>query len=286
MNLIKKAVQAIRLSRAMQRISLALARAGTISQLRKVAPNIPISWEFSGFSQNGEDGIVDFLCSQLKSSNRYFVEIGAADGLENNTAWLAIAKKYSGLMIEGDETLSKRQKNIIPSLNLGVECLNCFVTKENVDFVIEKMLYRNPDVFSIDIDGNDYHILKLFLDKKVRPKIIIVEYNSAFGPNEAITIPYQSDFNYALAHPSALYYGVSVQAWIRLMTSFGYRFVTVDSNGVNAFFVAPEYFSAEWLESLCPLEFAENFYQFHKFRQAWDKQFENIKDMNFEVICE
>lgn len=286
MNVINRVLQSIRHSRAMQRICLALARAGTVSQLRNLDPTIPLSWEFSGFSQNGEDGIIDYLCSQLVASNRYFVEIGAADGLENNTAWLAIAKKYSGLMIEGDAALSKRQKAIIPALNLGVECLNCFVTKDSVDTVIKQMHMLNPDVFSIDIDGNDYHILKAFLDKKLRPKIIVVEYNSAFGPHQAITIPYQSDFNYIKAHPSALYYGVSITAWRKLLSAYNYQFVTVDSNGVNAFFVAPEHFNVQFLNSLKPLEFAENFYQRGKFRQTWNKQFETIKGMNFEVTCE
>jgi len=62
----------------------------------------PISWSFSGFSQNGEDGIIDYLASRLRNPNYYFVEIGAADGLENNTSWLAIARRYSGLMLEAD----------------------------------------------------------------------------------------------------------------------------------------------------------------------------------------
>jgi len=43
----------------MQQITLALARGGAPSSLRNIDPFNPGSWEFCGFSQNGEDGIID-----------------------------------------------------------------------------------------------------------------------------------------------------------------------------------------------------------------------------------
>ncbi len=60
---------------------------------RDVDLRSPQSWEFSGFSQNGEDGILDVLRRQLKQRNRYFVEIGSADGLQNNSSWLVVAEQ-------------------------------------------------------------------------------------------------------------------------------------------------------------------------------------------------
>ena len=84
-----------------QRIAIALAR-GARMAARRVDLRDPASWEHSAFSQNGEDGVLDVLRNQLTHSNRSFVEIGAADGIDNNSAWLAIAEKYCGLMVEGD----------------------------------------------------------------------------------------------------------------------------------------------------------------------------------------
>ncbi|HSB19970.1 MAG TPA: hypothetical protein VLD85_08190, partial [Anaeromyxobacteraceae bacterium] len=55
-----------------QRIAIALARGGAMMQARRIDLSRPGTWEFSGFSQNGEDGILDVLRSQLTSSNRYF----------------------------------------------------------------------------------------------------------------------------------------------------------------------------------------------------------------------
>ena len=86
---------------AWQRINAAIAKGGAMMQARRIDLSDPATWEFSGFSQNGEDGILDVLRGQLSSSNRFFVEIGAADGVENNSSWLAVMEKYNGLMVEG-----------------------------------------------------------------------------------------------------------------------------------------------------------------------------------------
>ena len=87
---------------AWKRINAAIAKGSAMMQARSINLSDPASWEFSGFSQNGEDGILDVLRGQLRDSNRFFVEIGAADAVENNSSWLTVMEKYSGLMIEGN----------------------------------------------------------------------------------------------------------------------------------------------------------------------------------------
>jgi len=90
------------------RIAAALSRAAATATIRSIDPTDPASWEFAGFSQHGEDGILDYLCSCMVSRNRFFFEIGSADGLENCTAWLAHARGYGGVMVEGDPVLLER----------------------------------------------------------------------------------------------------------------------------------------------------------------------------------
>src|SRR4029077_1079463 len=84
------------------RVGIALSRAAATSAARVVDATDPRSWEFCGFSQNQEDGIIDFLCRNVLRPNRYFLEIGVGDGQENNTSWLAIARRFNGLMIDGN----------------------------------------------------------------------------------------------------------------------------------------------------------------------------------------
>ncbi|MDE2178770.1 MAG: hypothetical protein KGJ50_10765 [Xanthomonadaceae bacterium] len=261
-----------------QRIAVGLAK-GARMPARRIDPRAPATWECSAFSQNGEDGVLDVLRSRLLDANRSFIEIGAADGIENNTAWLAIAEKYGGLMVEGDARKSARARRLLPGCSLGVECLPLFVTRASVAALKDRALYADPDVCSLDIDGNDYYIAAALLDAGLRPKIFVVEYNAAFGPERRVTIGYDDAFDFAAAHPTQLYYGVSIAGWRAFFAQRGYRFVSVERNGVNAFFADPACFDAGFLEGVQGLDFAENRFQLHKFRQPWPQQFERIARM-------
>ncbi len=259
--MIRKVVEYLWDARGRQRMCISLSKGGTMMLARNIDLTQPATWEFSGFSQNGEDGVLDVLRRQLLSSNRYFIEIGAADGTENNTAWLVVAEKYYGLMIEGNPLLMERARRMLVRYSIGVECRNMFVTQENVSSLKFMAFHHDPDVFSLDIDGNDYYIAKAILDGGFRPKIFAVEYNSVFGPERSTTIEYHDKFSFKRAHLSQLYYGVSISGWRNFFERYGYRFVTVDRNGVNGFFVDPAAFNATFLDGIQGLEYAENRYQ-------------------------
>lgn len=267
-----------------QRINIALCKGGAMMHARCIDLTRPATWEFSGFSQNGEDGILDVLRRQLLSSNRYFIEIGASDGIENNTAWLAVAEKYNGIMIEGNPILVERARRMIEGYSIGVECKSMFVTLQSVRYLKQLAFHSDPDIFSLDIDGNDYYIAQAVLDGGFRPKIFAVEYNSVYGSERSMTIEYQEDFVFTKAHPTHLYYGVSIAGWRKFFESQGYRFVTVDRNGVNAFFVDPDCFDANFLNGVDSLKFAENMSQYKRFRLPNENQFALIADQRFAAI--
>jgi hypothetical protein len=263
------------------KINTAFSRGAATSALRKIDSTNPSSWEFGAFSQNGEDGIIDFLIENLKQSNKYFIEIGANNCIDNNTAWLAFGKNFSGLMIEGDDYLHKTSMDIKPWYT---DYHNIFVTAENISALEEMAVYKNPDLFSLDIDGNDYYIMQSVLKAGFKPKIIVVEYNSCYGPDLKLTIKYQKDFVFYKAHESCLYYGVSISLWKQLLASFGYKFITVDSNGVNAFFVDENCFDSDFLNKINATTFNENLHQLRKFKNGWKHQFELIKHMPLEQL--
>jgi hypothetical protein len=266
-----------------QRIAIAISKGYAGMQTRKLVESNPQSWEFSGFSQNGEDGILQMLCSKLQSSNRYFAEIGAADGIQNNTAWLCVVERYDGLMIEGSPQLAERARRVTQELNIGLLYKNMFVTRDSAPEIRAMMLHADPDVFSLDIDGVDYYIAKALFEAGIRPKIFVVEYNSVYGPERAVTVPYGDSFNIG-KHPSELYYGVSVTGWRKLFTQQGYEFLTVDRHGVNAFFVDPMFFDRDFLAQVKGVEFAENVYQRDKFNMSHDRQFSLISDCELVQI--
>jgi hypothetical protein len=241
------------------RIQMALARAAATAATRMIDPADPVTWEFSGFSQHGEDGIVDHLCDRMTSKHRFFFEIGAADGLENGTAWLAIARSYAGVMVEGNRALcetARRAYEACPSYNVHI--VDSLVTLDRLPALLKMCSYRDPDVFSLDIDGIDYHIAAKIMELGFRPKVWVVEYNSAFGPDRPLTVPYRPDFIRRLAHESLFYYGASIAAWRKLFEAHSYHFITTETSGTNAFFVDPAAFPEGFTKSLQKVGFREN----------------------------
>jgi hypothetical protein len=270
--------------RSLAKISIALSKGLAGMQSRSVNLTHPPTWEFSGFSQNGEDGIIQILKSHIRKSNKYFIEIGSSIGHENNSAWLAIVDRYKGLMIEGNKKFVLRTRRNIVNYSLGVMCENIFVKKNNVNRIKDISQFSDPDIFSLDIDGNDFYIAEALFNIGFRPKIFVVEFNSVFGDKASLTIEYNENFNIHKAHQSELYYGVSISGWKKFFSKKGYRFITVDSKGVNAFFIDPKHFNNRFLTNIKGLEFAENQYQFCKFQSGWKGQFKLIKNMPFIKI--
>lgn len=239
-------------------ICAALARAAATAPLRAIDPKEPRTWEFSGFSQHGEDGIIDYLCNRLLNPTRFFFEIGAANGIENCTAWLAFAKSYGGVWVEGNPGLCNQARASIEGAIWNVHVVNRFVAPESVPALLKMCPHIQPDVFSLDIDSIDYHVARRILELGSRPKIWVVEYNSVFGPERKVSVPCTPGFNRWLGHPSGLYYGCSISGWRSLFSAYKYLFVTVEQSGCNAFFIDPAAFPPGFADGLRGETFRDN----------------------------
>jgi predicted O-methyltransferase YrrM len=266
------------------RINMAYARAAATAPLRHVDPTRPATWGFSGFSQNNEDGITEYLLAQLREPNRYFIEIGASDGVENNTAWLALARRYSGLMIDGNKRLARRGQRLLRPLALGVRVMHLFVDRDTAPRILEAALRRDPDFLSLDIDGNDYYVAQALFGAGLRPRVCVVEYNASFGPDLSVTIAYRPDFNYMTAHPDRLYWGASITAWRKFFTAHGYHFLTVEPNGANAYFVDPGAFDTVFLDHVRGDAFQENFEVLCRLGKAWPDQLAALRGMDLVPV--
>ena len=71
----------------------------------------------------------------------------------------------------------------------------------------------------------------------IKPRVVVCEYNSAFGPHKKVTVPYRSDFVRSKEHFSELYFGASLAAFCHLAEQKGYHFIGTSGAGVNAYFV-------------------------------------------------
>src|SRR5262249_51211738 len=88
-----------------------------------------------------------------------------------------------------------------------------------------------PDLLSIDIDGNDWHVWHAI--NAFRPRVVIVEYNSIFPPDTDIVVAHDNAFRWN----GSSYFGASLKSLCVLAERKGYKVVACDFLGVNAFFV-------------------------------------------------
>lgn len=192
--------------------------------------------EFRVHSQFGEDGIIQYLISRVAIENEVFVEFGVADYRESNTRFLLSNDNWRGLILDGGTA----HIDFVRSNALGwrhtVDARSVFVTRENINETIaEAGISGDIGLLSIDIDGNDYWVLDAI--NAVKPRILIIEYNSTFGPDAAVSVPYHPTFDRTKAHHSNLYWGASLAAMCLAADRKGMAFVGSNSAGNNAFFV-------------------------------------------------
>jgi len=213
------------------------------------------------FSQNGEDGIIDYIFSKIGTTNKFSVEFGVGDGFESNTAYLLEKKNWKGLMMDYGSDDKIHVSNIIKkswkNKNLGLkknfkkdvkfikkiisrgersksfqfDIKNERVTAENIQNLFAK--YDVPthfDLLSIDIDFNDYWVWKSIVD--YFPRVVVIEYNSSIPPTESKVVPYNPESVW----DGTNYFGASLLALKNLASLKGYTLVGCDSNGINAFF--------------------------------------------------
>ena len=192
--------------------------------------------EFRVFSQWNEDGIVQWLIAQLGLADGRFIEFGVESYEESNTRFLLQHNNWRGLVLDAGED----HVGFIRASGLmwqhDITAARAFVDRDNVNGIFEMHGFAGDiELLSIDIDGNDYGVWEAI--DVVRPKIVIIEYNSTFGPELAVTVPYDAGFDVSQAHPSHLYFGASLAALADLGVRKGYALVATESHGANAFFV-------------------------------------------------
>jgi hypothetical protein len=223
----------------------------------------PRDAEFQVFSQFGEDGIIQYLVHRVLIERDIFVEFGVEDYSESNTRFLLVNDNWRGLIIDGETDHVEFVKRIGLDWRYQLDVKTAFVDRENINRLIQESgITGDIGLLSIDIDGNDYWVLEAI--DVISPRILVVEYNSTFGVEAAVTIPYDKDFRRDQAHYSHLYWGASLPAITSLAERKGYALVGGNSAGNNAFFVRTDV-----LGTLAPSSVAEAFAP-SRFRESRD----------------
>lgn len=207
------------------------------AHVRALSPNTSIhEAEFSVFSQMGEDGIIQFLLAHIPNIPKTFIEFGVEHYVEANTRFLLKHDYWRGLVMDGGNAAIRYIQADPIAWRHDLTVKQAFITKDNINHLIQEAGFSGEiGILSVDIDGNDYWVWDAI--NVVQPTIVICEYNSTFGDQYAITIPYQADFVRTDAHYSNLYFGASLPALYQLGEQKGYDFVGCNRMGSNAFFI-------------------------------------------------
>ena len=167
--------------------------------------------EFKVFSQFGEDGILQYLIREtaITREESTFVEFGVQNYSESNTRFLLMNDHWRGLIIDGN----KEYMNFVRKQDIywrhDLTAVDAWIDRDNINQLIGEAGYGGDlGVLSVDIDGNDYWVWEKI--EVVRPIIVIVEWNSVFGVDHAISVPYDRAFQREKAHYSNLFWGASI----------------------------------------------------------------------------
>lgn len=241
--------------------------------------------EFRIFSQNREDGILQYIFSKVDTTNRCFVEFGVGNGRECNTANLSFNCGWNGLIMDGSEKdmIAAKQyyADRLKEDSGRVRIFHCFITAENIEEVLAKNgIAGEIDLLSIDIDGVDYWVWKAI--REVNPRVVVIEYNASLDHDKSLTVKYDPNFDRHEKHKSGWYAGASLTALTKLAESKGYCLVGCDSWGVNAFFVRNDVAK----DKINSISVQEAFYP-HKYRlekMTHAEQVEYVRHLDFEEV--
>lgn len=192
-------------------------------------------FEFQSHSQNGEDGIIHEIFQRIGTTNKFFVEFGVGNGLQNNSAHLLL-DGWKGLWIEADDKNNENISNALENqINSGQLILKKqFIYKNNLKTILDDI--KAPiemDMLSIDIDGNDYWVWKYL--EVYQPRLLVIEYNGALGPYLDWKMEY--DEKHFWNGSKGIRFGASLESLVKLGIEKGYSLIACNLTGVNAFFV-------------------------------------------------
>ena len=225
-------------------------------------------YEFKIFSQYGDDGIIQYLIKHLKIINQTFIEFGVEDFSESNSRFLMMNNNWSGFIMDGSAKHMNNLKKQHWYWKYNLKHKVAFIDQDNINTLLSDIGFNEVGLFHIDLDGNDYFILKALDFSKLNPAILILEYNSVFGNERAISVPYDKNFIRTNAHYSNLFFGASLPALHHVATEKGYALIGCALNGHNAYYVRRDLLNEKIQEKSLADSYVES-----NFREGRDEKY-------------
>ena len=193
------------------------------------------------YSQNAEQAHILHYLDTIGLKTGHLVDLGAGDGYTMSNTRALLDRGWTGDLYDGDPKGAK-------------DVTQLWITRESV-----AGLSFDCDFLNIDIDGNDFHILRFMLAwiyERVHdygdgafPSLIVCEINPVFERNDAKVMPY----NGSHVWQGDTYYGMSLASCEHLAAQYGYTLTYVHA-GINAFLLRDDHANAH-PELIRPIEY-------------------------------
>lgn len=178
----------------------------------KQIPNVPLVKRYAQFC---EENIFDHIFDHIETTNKYLVDFGAGGlGSSMSNSRYLLEKGWTGLRMDGN-----------PGEETGIA--KEFITAENICSLFRKHgVPYHFDLLSVDIDGNDFWVLKNILEGDgeflpYSPRVIIHEFNGTIPHDVSISIKNNPGHTWGEND----YYGASFDAFKKLLTEKEYTLV-------------------------------------------------------------
>lgn len=233
--------------------SIALAARANYANIRQLHEA-----SFSVFSQFGEDGILDFICSKISLSRPKVLELGCGDFGECNSRFLAEYRSASAVLVDARNDLIEKVKQLEVYWKNHILPIQTWITPDSLAGIqtFAQKFMGGIDIVSLDVDSNDYWIAQSLDFSNV--KIVVVEYNPFFGSKRAVSILRDDNHDRRKAHFTWDYYGASLMAFKTMFEKRGLSFIGSNLQGTNAFFVRDSAVPSLGLDDTQPLDFYVN----------------------------
>jgi len=194
------------------------------------------------FSNGNEAQILaKYIASLLPADHdRTAVDIGAGDGIRWSNSYALFLNGWQGVGIEYDSRKFVHLAQAYKYFQNVFACRNR-ATPENIVALLKSYeLNPNFSVLSLDIDGNDYWVLRAILSA-FRPQLIVTEINEKIPPPIRFVVKYNPHFQ--LRHH---FFGYSISMLADLCEEFDYALLELEYN--NAFLAPRELAGNKGLE--------------------------------------
>jgi hypothetical protein len=202
-----------------------------------------VSLRRDGFSNSREEHILaQFIAELLPGDHgRTAVDIGAGDGMRWSNTYALFLNGWNGVGIEFDSRKFVKLARAYKHFPNVYACRNRATPDNIVPLLKSYDLKKDFSVLSLDIDGNDYWVLRAILSE-FRPQLIVTEINEKIPPPIRFVVRYNPDFQ--LRHH---FFGYSIAMLADLCAETGYSILEVEYN--NAFLAPQELAGARAIEA-------------------------------------